>query len=127
MCLDLLNLLADHDRIVAADFLRAQLPVVERTVVLVRISVDGAEQTSAPALETGEADLLAAHPASVLLFAFAVILVVLFVVRGGGGFGTRTGSCRTLFRFFSKETISTIHHGTAVGGCGAVLRGCGHC
>lgn len=48
----LVYLLRDDDWIVASDLLRAELPVVERALVLVAVSMNGAEQTSAAALET---------------------------------------------------------------------------
>lgn len=44
-------LLRDHDGVVAADLLRAELPVVERALVLVRVPVHRAEQPAAAALE----------------------------------------------------------------------------
>lgn len=47
----LVYLLRDDDGVVAADLLRAELPVVERALVLVAVPVHGAEQPSAAALE----------------------------------------------------------------------------
>lgn len=47
----LVYLLGDDDGVVAADLLRAELPVVERALVLVAVPVHGAEQPSAAALE----------------------------------------------------------------------------
>lgn len=47
----LVYLLGDDDGVVAADLLRAELPVVERALVLVTVPVHGAEQPAASALE----------------------------------------------------------------------------
>lgn len=47
----LLDLLADHHGVVSTDFLRAHLPVVEGTVVLVAVSVHGAVKAPAATLE----------------------------------------------------------------------------
>lgn len=49
---DFLYLLADYDRVVAADLLGTQFAVVERTLVFVRIPVHRTEQTAATTLES---------------------------------------------------------------------------
>jgi len=56
---------ADYNRIVLADFLGAQLTIIESTVVLVAVAVSGAEQPSTATLETSKADLLSTCDASI--------------------------------------------------------------
>lgn len=91
----LVDLLRDDDGVVAPDLLRAQLPVVERALVLVAVPVHRAEQTAAAALEPCESNLLAANCAPILfLFVFAGVLVVGVCVRRG----TRAArACSALF------------------------------
>lgn len=73
----LVYLLGDDDGVVAADLLRAELPVVERALVLVAVPVHRAEQPPAAALEPCESNLLAAYCAPVLfLLVLARVLVV---------------------------------------------------
>lgn len=48
---DLLDLLPDHNGVVAANLLCPELPVVKRAVVLVRVPVHWAEQAPTSALE----------------------------------------------------------------------------
>lgn len=52
VCSNLLNLLAHNNWIIAPNLLLPMRPVVERTLVLVAVSVHRAEQSSASALET---------------------------------------------------------------------------
>lgn len=73
----LVYLLGNDDGVVAADLLRAQLPVVEGALVLVAVPVHRAEQAPAAALETCESNLLAANCASVLLL---LVLAGVFVI-----------------------------------------------
>jgi len=49
---NLLNLLANDNRIVASDFLCAVLSVIECAVMFIRITMHGAVQTAAATLET---------------------------------------------------------------------------
>jgi len=48
---NLVNLLADDNRIVLANFLGTKLPIVKCAVMLIAVTVDRAEQTPAPTLE----------------------------------------------------------------------------
>lgn len=89
----LVYLLRHHDGVVAPDLLRAQLPVVERAVVLVAVPVHGAEQPAAAALEPCKSNLLAADGASVLLF---LVLAGVLVVRVR--VGRRAGAAREIGR-----------------------------
>lgn len=124
--LDLLNLLADHHRIVAPNLLRTQLPIVERALVLVGIPVDGAEQTAAPTLEACESDLLAAHATPVLLFALPVLLVLLFVIRGRRSCVCTGPALLTIFVGGAVRHIGGAVVGGGGGRGGVVLCGHGH-
>lgn len=50
-CSNFLNFFSNHDRIITSDFRRAELPIVERALVLITVSMYRAEQTSTSALE----------------------------------------------------------------------------
>lgn len=83
----LLYLLADDHWVVSTDLLRAHLPVVERTLVLVAVPVHRAVEAPASALEPRQADLLTTRGAPVLLFlaVSAVIFpIVILLIRGSG-------------------------------------------
>lgn len=51
-CSNFLNLFANHDGIVTPNFCSTEFSVIERTFVLVTVSMYRAEQSSAPALES---------------------------------------------------------------------------
>lgn len=92
-CSNFLNFFSNHDRIITSDFRRAELPIVERALVLITVSMYRAEQTTTSALEASQSDLFAAGHASVLL-----LLAVLVVAVGYRGViaGTVTAAGATI-------------------------------
>merc|ERR1719431_2322079 len=88
--LDLGDLLGDHHGVTPLDLLGTQRLVVEAALVLVAVAVYGAEELPAPTGEAGEAELLLAGGASVLLL-LAVLPVLLGAAAGAclsaGGLG----------------------------------------
>lgn len=88
-CSNFLNFFSNHDRIITSDFRRAELPIVERALVLITVSMYRAEQTTTSALEASQSDLFAAGHASVLLL-LAVLIAVLVVAVGYRGVIART-------------------------------------
>lgn len=96
-CSNFLNFFSDHDRIITSDFRRAELPIVERALVLITVSMYRAEQTTTSALEASQSDLFTAGHASVLLL-LAVLIAVLVVAVGYRGViaGTVTAAGATI-------------------------------
>lgn len=74
---NLLDLVPYHHRIVLSDLLSTHFLIVKRTVVLVGISVEAAEETPAATLEAREADLFAAYPTPIFLFLLVLLVVLL--------------------------------------------------
>lgn len=74
---NLLDLVPDHHRIVLSDLLSTHFLIVKRTVVLVGISVQAAEEAPAATLEAREADLFAAYPTPILLFLLVLLVILL--------------------------------------------------
>lgn len=72
-----LDLVPDHHRIVLSDLLSTHFLIVKRTVVLVGISVQAAEEAPAATLEAREADFFAAYPTPVLLFLLVLLVILL--------------------------------------------------
>lgn len=62
-----LNLIGHHHRVLFADLGRSLRLVVVGAVVLVRVAMESTEEIPTAAVEPCQADLLAAHEASVLL------------------------------------------------------------
>lgn len=96
-CSNFLNFFPNHDRIITSDFRRAELPIVERALVLITVSMYRAEQTTTSALEASQSNLFAAGHASVLLL-FAILIAVLVVAVGYRGViaGTVTAAGATI-------------------------------
>lgn len=96
-CSNFLNFFPNHDRIITSDFRRAELPIVERALVLITVSMYRAEQTTTSALETSQSNLFAAGHASVLLL-LAILIAVLVVTVGYRGViaGTVTAASATI-------------------------------
>jgi len=82
--LDLLHFLADDDGVGFADLLRAKSVVVERTFMLVGVTMKAAVETAASAFESCETDFLSALVASILLRLFPIIIAFLCRSIGDG-------------------------------------------
>lgn len=86
------NFLSHNNGVALADLLGAHGLVVEAAVVLVAVSMYGAEETAAPAGEPGQPHLLLARLTPVLLLLPLLVPAVPGVARGGrGGSGPEDG------------------------------------